>query len=593
MALDFDNIKVVIDKKKTVSLAEQQSICFVDSEQQMVGFKTLKGEKGDKGDKGDPGEPGSDVWGTITGTMSDQTDLQDALDAKANTADLGDLATKDTVDYTTDVTNKPTLGDLAALDSIDYTGNYLTNKPTLGDLADHDTVDYETEITNLPTLGDLASKDSVDYDTDINNLPTLGALADHDTVDYETEITNTPTLGDLASKDTVDYTTDVTNKPTLGDLAALDSIDYTSNKLTNKPTLGSLASKNKVDWDTDIDDIPSTFPPSSHNHDDRYYTESEVDTLLSGKEDTLTFDSTPTSGSSNPVMSGGVYTALSGKQNSLTFDTTPTANSTNPVTSGGIKTALDGKSDTGHTHDDRYYTESEMDTKLSGKQNTLTFDTTPTASSSNPVTSDGIKTALDGKVSKSGDTITGTLILSRTQDASGTSNNKPALIVGGTDTTAHIEMDANEIIAKSDGTTGTTLFLNNDGGGAVSIGSGGLSLGKALEIGSGGTNATSAADARTNLGITPANIGAAELAKEILFFKDQSCSVTSASTQQFCSISNSAITADTVVLEATFSVPSAIISDVSWTSSAGSIVFKGVCTSSTCKLTVVLGQKGN
>lgn len=31
------------------------------------------------------------------------------------------------------------------------------------------------------------------------------------------------------------------------------------------------------------------------------------------------------------------------KQNALTFDTTPTANSSNPVTSGGVKTALDAK----------------------------------------------------------------------------------------------------------------------------------------------------------------------------------------------------------------------------------------------------------
>lgn len=36
-----------------------------------------------------------------------------------------------------------------------------------------------------------------------------------------------------------------------------------------------------------------------------------------------------------------INTALAGKQATLTFDTTPTANSTNPVTSGGIKTALD------------------------------------------------------------------------------------------------------------------------------------------------------------------------------------------------------------------------------------------------------------
>lgn len=36
-----------------------------------------------------------------------------------------------------------------------------------------------------------------------------------------------------------------------------------------------------------------------------------------------------------------INTALAGKQATLTFDSTPTANSTNPVTSGGIKTALD------------------------------------------------------------------------------------------------------------------------------------------------------------------------------------------------------------------------------------------------------------
>lgn len=41
---------------------------------------------------------------------------------------------------------------------------------------------------------------------------------------------------------------------------------------------------------------------------------------------------------------GGIID-LSGYQEKLTFDSTPTADSTNPVTSGGIKTALDGKLD--------------------------------------------------------------------------------------------------------------------------------------------------------------------------------------------------------------------------------------------------------
>lgn len=38
--------------------------------------------------------------------------------------------------------------------------------------------------------------------------------------------------------------------------------------------------------------------------------------------------------------------------------------------SSQISTAIASKSDTGHTHDDRYYTESEIDTKLSGKSDT-------------------------------------------------------------------------------------------------------------------------------------------------------------------------------------------------------------------------------
>lgn len=61
---------------------------------------------------------------------------------------------------------------------------------------------------------------------------------------------------------------------------------------------------------------------------------------LGNYQDKLTFDSTPTAGSTNPVTSGGVKTALDGKQNTLTFDTTPTAGSTNPVTSGGIANAI-------------------------------------------------------------------------------------------------------------------------------------------------------------------------------------------------------------------------------------------------------------
>lgn len=64
---------------------------------------------------------------------------------------------------------------------------------------------------------------------------------------------------------------------------------------------------------------------------------------------------------------------LLAKQDVLTFDATPTASSTNPVESGGVYSALQGK------------------------QDTLTFDNAPTANSNNPVKSGGVYTALEGK----------------------------------------------------------------------------------------------------------------------------------------------------------------------------------------------------
>ena len=100
----------------------------------------------------------------------------------------------------------------------------------------------------------------------------------------------------------------------------------------------------------------------------------DINTALAGKQNTLTFDDTPTSGSDNPVKSGGVYSALSGKQDTLTFDNSPTNGSSNPVKSGGVYSAL------------------------AGKQNTLTFDNSPTSGSDNPVKSSGIYDALQRKV---------------------------------------------------------------------------------------------------------------------------------------------------------------------------------------------------
>lgn len=72
-------------------------------------------------------------------------------------------------------------------------------------------------------------------------------------------------------------------------------------------------------------------------------------------------DSSLSSSSTNPVQNKVVNSALNGKANSSH------SHSISNITN--LQSALDSKSATGHTHDDRYYTETEMNTKLNGKAN--------------------------------------------------------------------------------------------------------------------------------------------------------------------------------------------------------------------------------
>lgn len=91
--------------------------------------------------KGEKGDPGGATWGNISGTLSNQTDLNTALSGKANTEDLGAVCF--TNDYA-DLSNKPQFSEVAVSGS--YTD--LTNIPNFSTVA---TSGSYTDLINKPT----------------------------------------------------------------------------------------------------------------------------------------------------------------------------------------------------------------------------------------------------------------------------------------------------------------------------------------------------------------------------------------------------------------------------------------------------------
>lgn len=123
---------------------------------------------------------------------------------------------------------------------------------------------------------------------------------------------------------------------------------------------------------------------------------SYIDGLVSKKQDTLTFDTAPTKGSQNPVTSDGIQKAIAAK--TVDLSNYPTKNGTGatgtwPISiSGNAATATKATQDaSGNVIADTYATKAALSTK----QEKLTFDTTPTNGSTNPVTSNGVKAYVD------------------------------------------------------------------------------------------------------------------------------------------------------------------------------------------------------
>ena len=139
------NVKFSFDETNVQVGFENQFVVKDFTDKTLVKLLMLKGDKGDTV---------SAEWGTITGTLSSQTDLKNALDSKANTSDLSSVATSG--DYE-DLTNTPTIptktSDLTN-DSgfIDNTVNDLTNYTKTSDLSSVATSGSYNDLSNKPTI---------------------------------------------------------------------------------------------------------------------------------------------------------------------------------------------------------------------------------------------------------------------------------------------------------------------------------------------------------------------------------------------------------------------------------------------------------
>lgn len=85
-----------------------------------------------------------------------------------------------------------------------------------------------------------------------------------------------------------------------------------------------------IDWDNVLNK-PESFPPSSHNHDDRYYTETEIDSIITWLDKSSVWLSNVDNTSDlNKPVSNSVQIELDKKQNTLVAWTNITIDNTNP-----------------------------------------------------------------------------------------------------------------------------------------------------------------------------------------------------------------------------------------------------------------------
>lgn len=168
----------------------------------------------------------------------------------------------------TQINNKADSTTVSALSTT--VGTKADKSGGVAQITDSNSANY----TNIGSLSANATQQAINsaINTKIGNLIP---------VDWITVVSTLPT----ASASTMGKLYLVAKSGATGDNVFIEYVTVKQGTSYSWEKLGELSGSGlSVDW-SDITNKPSSFTPSSHTHDDRYYTETEVNTALSGKAD--------------------------------------------------------------------------------------------------------------------------------------------------------------------------------------------------------------------------------------------------------------------------------------------------------------------
>ena len=384
-------------------------------------------------------------------TKSDISDMETKTEATATYAtkdELGNYATK------TEISDMETKTNAAATYATKSELSGYATTESLGDYATKSEIsDMETKTEAAATYATKDELDNYATKTEISDMETkTNATATYATKSELSGYATTESLsGYVTTEQLGTATADLATKEELSGKQNTLEFDTTPTANSTNPVTSDGIKKaidavvtTPITVDSNVSQ--SSENPVSSNGIYNFVLDQMGDLVtteqLATKQDNLTFDQTPTTGSGNPVTSGGIYSyvenkvsdmetktnasntyatkaqleayattesvnqAVDGKQDKLTFDQTPTTGSGNPVTSGGIYSYVENKvsdmetkTNASNTYATKaqleaYATTESVNQAVDGKQDKLTFDQTPTPNSTNPVTSGGVYAAL-------------------------------------------------------------------------------------------------------------------------------------------------------------------------------------------------------